>query len=78
MSIKFVKSGTVMNEDEQKSFVETIGKTMLGIEKRKSTLDIALDVGCDPYQVEWNINEMLYILRKRVGWKRYIKILFAK
>lgn len=31
-----------------------------------------------PSQVEYNIDEMLYVLRRQVGKRRYLKMLFQK
>jgi hypothetical protein len=67
-----------MTEDEKKKFVNTMGITMLGITERRCTYQIAAELKMNPWQVDHNIDEMLYTLRKSLGWKRYIKALFIK
>lgn len=67
-----------MTESDKERFVEVVGKTMLGLEMGDSIEDIAKSVDLEPHQVEDNIDADLYTIRKRVGWKRYIKALFVK
>lgn len=67
-----------MTESDKERFVEVVGKTMLGLEMGDSIEDIAKSVDLWPHQVEANIDGALYLIRKRVGWKRYIKALFVK
>lgn len=67
-----------MTEKDKNRFVEVNGKILLGLEMRDSICDIAKNVDLNPEQVYHNIDEMLFIIRKRVGWKRYITMLFVK
>ena len=67
-----------MTESDALRLVEVDGKTMLGLEMGYSIWDIAKSVNLEPYQVEHNIDECLHLIRKHVGWKRYIKALFVK
>ena len=75
--VMFVK--TYLLTDEQKQEVsEMIGKIMLWILRSESVNYMAKELHMDPWQVEANLNEVLYILRKQVGIKRFIKSLFCK
>ena len=75
--VMFVK--TYLLTDEQKQEVsEMIGKIMLWILRGESVDYMAKELHMDPWQVEANLNEALYILRKQAGIKRFIKSLFWK
>ena len=57
---------------------EISGKLMLWILEGRSTVYMAEQLHLDLWQVEHNIDEMLYILRKQVGRKRFLRTLFWK
>ena len=65
-----------MNEEEKKQFVDIVGRTVLYIEEQRSLYDMANKLNLYSWQVNYNIDELLYLLRKHLGWKRYIKALF--
>ena len=65
-----------MNEEEKKRFVDMVGRTVLYIEEQRSLYDMANKLNLYSWQVNNNIDELLYLLRKHLGWKRYIKALF--
>ena len=65
-----------MNEEEKKRFVDIVGRTVLYIEEQRSLYDMANKLDLHAWQVNYNIDELLYQLRKHLGWKRYIKALF--
>lgn len=67
-----------MTEDERKKLAEMTGKIMLWIEEGRSIGYMSEKLNIHPQQVECNINEMLYVLRKQVGRKRFLKIFFMK
>ena len=67
-----------MTEDEKQRFIEVNGKTILYLAERRSLFDMGKKLNLEPWQVNHNIDEMLYELRKSLGWKRYIKALFIK
>lgn len=67
-----------MTEDEKQRFIEANGKTLLYLAERRSLFDMGKKLNLEPWQVNHNIDEMLYELRKNLGWKRYIKALFIK
>ena len=76
--IFMLKHPISMTEEEKQMFVEMNGKMILYIAERRSLLDIAKKLGVEAWQVDHNIDEMLYTLRKSLGWKRFIKALFIK
>lgn len=75
----YFKKTSMLNEKEKQQVADQCGKIMLGLLEGRHTAYIAEQCGYDgPWQVEGNIDEMLYTLRKRVGRWRYIKNLFLK
>lgn len=73
----FVKA-CCMTDEEKRIVSEITGKIMLGLLDDRSTNDIAKITKLYPNEVEWNIDETLYVLKRRVGLWRYLKILFIK
>lgn len=67
-----------MNEEQKKQYSKMSGDIMLWICEGQSNGYMSEKLNLQPYQVEHNINEMLYILRKRVGFRRFIRTLFIK
>ena len=67
-----------MTKEEKQKFIEVNGKTILYLVERRSLFDIAKKLDLELWQVDYNIDELLYELRKSLGWKRYIKALFIK
>ena len=67
-----------MTEEEKQKFIEVNGKTILYLVEQRSLFDMAKKLDLEPWQVDHNIDELLYELRKNLGWKRYIKALFIK
>lgn len=67
-----------MTEEEKQKFIEVNGKTILYLVEQRSLFDMAKKLNLEPWQVDHNIDELLYELRKSLGWKRYIKALFIK
>lgn len=76
MSTKFVPWKQLFEEREVIS--EMAGKIILYIIEGQHVGYMSDKLGIHPYAVEANIDEMLYMLRKKVGWRRYLKILFWK
>lgn len=66
------------NEKNREKYKEMIGKLMLNILEGNHMGQMIDDLDLPPWEIEHNINELLYVLRQRVGWKRYLKILFMK
>ena len=67
-----------MTEKEKQRFIDITGKTVLYLAEGRSLYDMAKRLDLEPGQVHRNIDELLYELRKSLGWKRYIKALFIK
>lgn len=64
--------------DEKYRVGQMSGKIMTGILEGRSDDTIGDGIGLPGFAVENNIDEMLYTLYKRVGLRRYLKILFMK
>ena len=73
-----LKQVSSMTEEEKQKFIEVNGKTILYLVEQRSLFDMAKKLDLEPWQVDHNIDEPLYELRKSLGWKRYIKALFIK
>lgn len=67
-----------MTEEEKQRFIDVNGKTILYLVERRSLFDMAERLNLEAWQIDHNIDELLYELRKSLGWKRYIKALFIK
>ena len=76
--MNLLKQVADMTEEDKKKFVNTTGVMMLCIVERKNIYQMADELNLDAWQVNWNIDEMLYTLRKSLGLKRYLKALFIK
>jgi len=74
----FVRTIDLTDED-MKKVSKLSGRIMAWCIEGRSTAYMAEHfVDLQPWQIEHNIDEMLYELRKHVGLWRYIKILFRK
>lgn len=67
-----------MTEEEKQRFIDVNGKTILYLVERRSLFDMAERLNLEAWQIDHDIDELLYELRKSLGWKRYIKALFIK
>lgn len=67
-----------MTEEEKQRFIDVNGKTILYLVERRSLFDMAERLNLESWQIDHNIDELLYELRKSLGRKRYIKALFIK
>ena len=74
---KFVPTWKLLYEERQ-IVSEMSGKIILYILEGQHLGYMSEKLNIHPYAVEANIDEMLYILRKQVGWRRYLRILFWK
>lgn len=68
----------LLTEEEKIKVSEMTGKIMLWILQGQSVDYMSKQLKLDPWQVEANIDETLYTLRKHVGKKRFLKALFTK
>lgn len=73
----FKKVGA-MNEEEKCKFSEMEGKLLLWICEGRSIAYMSAKLNLHPQQIEHNIDETLYVLRRQVGVRRFIKTLFTK
>lgn len=64
--------------EEKKEVSEMCGKLVLWILEGRSIGYMCNELHMPPWQVEHNIDELLYILQKQVGKRRYFKNLFFK
>lgn len=72
------KQTFMLNEEDKKQVSEMSGKIVLWILEGRSVRYMSEQLSLEPYQVEWNINELLYTLRQHVGKRRFFKTLFMK
>ncbi len=74
---KFVHN-FMLTEDDKRQVSEMSGKIMLWILEGRDIGYMSKNLNLPPWQIEYNIDEMLYDLRKHVGLKRFIKTIFFK
>lgn len=74
---KFVPSWKLLYEERQ-NISTMVGKIMLWCLEGQHIAYMSEQLKLHPQEVNWNIDEMLYILRKQVGWRRYLRVLFWK
>ena len=67
-----------MTEIEKQQLSKIIGDTFIMLEENYSIEQIAKELKLEPCQVEYNIDDILYRLRRRLGWRRYIRTMFMK
>lgn len=67
-----------LTEEEKHKVSDMCGDIMLWTLEGRSIGYMSEKLNLPPWQVEANIDEMLYTLRKQVGKRRFLKILFIK
>lgn len=67
-----------LTEEEKHKVSDMCGDIMLWMLEGRSIGYMSEKLNLPPWQVEANIDEMLYTLRKQVGKRRFLKILFIK
>ena len=67
-----------MTEIEKQQLSKIIGDTFIMLEESYSIEQIAKELKVEPWQVEYNIDDILYRLRRCLGWRRYIRTMFMK
>lgn len=67
-----------LSEEDKKQVSQMDGKVMLWILEGRSMDYISKNLKLSPWQVQRNLDETLYTLKRYVGLKRFIKILFWK
>lgn len=71
----FVKT-EFLTDEQKKQVAEMTGKTIVCMIEGKNLTDMSLQLNLSPYEVMQNIFETLYTIRKRIGWWKYLKVLF--
>ena len=74
----YFKETFMLNDEEKKQVSEMSGKIILWILEGRSIGYMSAMLHLSPQQIESNINETLFILKKHVGKRRFFKILLAK
>ena len=72
------KTVSMMTPEEKQKAIEVIGTTVLMLEEGYGAWQIAAKLKLHPWQVTSNIDEILCIIRKSIGKKRFIKSIFIK
>ena len=65
-----------MTDGEKEKFVKMIGSIILWEDEARSIKYMSDKLNLEPWAIDENIDEILYILRKRVGIWHYLRILF--
>ena len=71
----YFKPTRLLTDEEKKEVSEMSGKLVTWMLEGRSTKYMAKQLHLSPRQVEHNINETIYTLKKRVGFKRFLGIL---
>lgn len=74
---KFVKKNDLTDKEKQQ-ISDMTGKIMLWILNGKSIAYMAKQLRLTEQELIYNIEENLYELRKLIGSKRYLKMLFVR
>lgn len=74
---KFVKKNDLTDKEKQQ-ISDMTGKIMLWILNGKSIAYMAEQLHLTEQELIYNIEENLYELRKLIGSKRYLKMLFVR
>ena len=74
----YFKKTFLLNEEEKRKVSEMSGNIMLWILEGQHIGYMSDRLKLSPQQIESNIDETLYTLRKHVGRWRYLKLLFRK
>lgn len=67
-----------MTDEEKEKFVKMSGSILLWVGEARSISYMSEKLNLHPNEVETNMEEILYVLKKQVGIKRFLKILFMK
>ena len=67
-----------MTGEEREKFVRMSGCILLWISEGRSIKYMCDMLNLSSGDVEFNIDEILYVIKKRVGIWRFVKILFTK
>lgn len=76
--MSYFKQTFLLNNEEKKQVSEMSGKIILWILEGRDIGYMSEKLHLNPQQIESNINEMMFTLKKHVGKRRFFKILLAK
>lgn len=68
----------LLTDEEKEQVSEMTGKIMLWMLEGRSIAYMSEKLNLQPWQIVYNIEETLYILKRQVGIRRYLKILFTR
>ena len=68
----------LLNDEDKRKVSEMCGKMMLWILEGQNIGYMSEKLDLPPWQIEANMDEMLYTLRKQVGIRRFLRTLFYK
>ena len=69
---------TMMTQEQKEKASKLTGKLILWILEGRNVDYMAKCLDLHPWQVEHDMEEALYVLKKQVGLKRYLKVLFMR
>ena len=76
--MSYFKQTFMLNNEEKKQVSEMSGKIIMWILEGRSIGYMSEMLHLSPNEIECNIDEMMFILRKQVGKRRFFKTLFVK
>ena len=74
----YFKKTFLLTDEEKRKVADMSGKIMLWILEGRSIDYMSDNLKLKPSQINYNIIENLYVLRKQVGRWQYLKVLFMK
>lgn len=76
--MSYFKQTFMLNNEERKKISEMNGKILMWILEGRSIGYMSEILHLSPKEIEHNIDEMMFILMKHVGKRRFFKTLFLK
>ena len=76
--MSYFKETFMLNNEEKKQVSEMSGKIILWILEGRSVGYMSEMLHLSPQQIESNIDEVLFVIKKYVGKRRFFKILLTK
>ena len=76
--MSYFKQTFMLNNEERKKISEMNGKILMWILEGRSIGYMSETLHLSPKEIEHNIDEMMFILMKHVGKRRFFKTLFVK
>lgn len=76
--MSYFKQTFLLSDGEKKQVSEMSGKIILWILEGRSIGYMSENLHLSPQQIESNIDEVLFVIKKYVGKRRFFKILLTK